>query len=127
MVGRVDPVFVFADDGLHVFPTLGDVIGYVEAPDVEEGVYEAMFTLDGKVIEARTQKLDVELTVTGKSDVEALVRRLRKQRHRFHSDPEDLRGVANEILAADWEARWPKRPRWLDRRLHGDLPPQIEP
>jgi hypothetical protein len=120
-------VFVFADDGLHVFPSLGAVIAQVEAIDVADGVYEAMFTLDGRVIAARTEKNNVSLIVTDESGLESLFARLREQRHLFESAPEDLRGIANEMLAADWKVRWPRWPSWLDRRLHGDGPPRVEP
>ena len=32
---------------------------------------------------------------------------------------------ANDWFRAEWERRWPKRPAWLARRLHGDRPPQV--
>jgi hypothetical protein len=45
---------------------------------------------------------------------------------RLSSDPHgDLVTVANELLQGEWDARWPKRPGWLARRLHGDGPQQI--
>jgi hypothetical protein len=28
-------------------------------------------------------------------------------------------------LSSEWDDRWPKRPHWLARRLHGDDPPRI--
>src|SRR4051812_12432463 len=42
----------------------------------------------------------------------------------FSSD-EPLAVDANAVLRAEWEARWPKRPRWLARRLHGEGALQI--
>jgi hypothetical protein len=118
-----EPVFVFADDGLHVFGDMGAVVSYVEVPDVEEGVYEALFTISGEVITAETSGSSVVLRRTGRTDLEDLRRRLREISDGFGSDPEDLDAVARELLKAEWEARWPKRPRWLDRRLHGTDPP----
>jgi hypothetical protein len=116
------PIFVFADDGLNVFRDIGAVLDDVEAPDVEDGVYEAIFTVAGEVIEAETSDRDVALRPTGRIELAELRRRVRESAHRFRSHPEDLNAVARELLQAEWEARWPKRPRWLDRRLHGTEP-----
>jgi hypothetical protein len=33
--------------------------------------------------------------------------------------------IGNAILEADWQSRWPKRPRWLSARLHGDAPRKL--
>lgn len=118
-------MFVFADDGLNVFPSLGDLYGWLEAPDVDEGVYEAIFSMHGDVIRARTEGMNVILTVTGIVDLDGLERRLRAHEHEFLSDPADRRAVANEMLRRQWDARWPQRPRWLARRLHGDGPPEV--
>jgi hypothetical protein len=41
------------------------------------------------------------------------------------SDPVDFVAVANEVLRREWNSRWPKRPKWLSRRIHGEHPPQI--
>jgi hypothetical protein len=38
---------------------------------------------------------------------------------------EDVIDIGHAILEADWESRWPKRPRWLATRLHGDAPPTL--
>lgn len=118
-------MFVFADDGLHAFKSLGHFLGWVEWQDVEDGVYEAVFTLDGNVVELKPKGRAVDATVTGRSDLPDLRRRLAATPERFKSDPADVRAVAAELLAQDWEARWPKRPRWLDRRLHGNGPPEL--
>jgi hypothetical protein len=124
MEREAEPVFVFADDGLNVFADLDALLGWIEAPDVEEGVYEAIFTVRGEVIHAEASGTNVSLTRTGRAELPNLQQRLRESADRFRSDPADLHAVANEMLRADWEARWPKRPRWLDRRLHGDRPPR---
>jgi hypothetical protein len=118
-----EPVFVFADDGLNVFADLDALLGWIEAPDVEDGVYEAIFTVSGEVIEAQASGRHVVLKPTGRVELSDLQQRVRASADRFSSDPADLQAVAHEMLRADWEARWPKRPRWLARRLHGD-PPQ---
>jgi hypothetical protein len=49
----------------------------------------------------------------------------RSERGHLTSDPADLVAVANELLRGQWNSRWPKRPKWLSRRIHGAHPPQI--
>ena len=51
----VRAVFVFArDDGdMLVFPSIEAAASYIEAVDVNDGVYEALYTLDGFVIDPR--------------------------------------------------------------------------
>lgn len=39
---------VFGDDGLHVFRSVAEAAGCVEAIDVEAGEYEAFFTTGGQ-------------------------------------------------------------------------------
>ena len=122
-------VLVFCRDGdLLVFGTLQDAAGWMESVDVLDGEYEALFTLDGTVVRAGgTLEGPVILTVSELTDVAGLQGRLRqiKPRMGFRSDPDDPRAVANELLRREWEARWPRRPRWLARRLRGDAPPTV--
>lgn len=97
---------------------------------MRDGEYEAFFTTDGDVLQPSVRPDDqiwVELIATGNRDVERLKRRLRElQDHNgFVSDPDDPRAVANEFLAIEWSLRWPKRPAWLDRRLHGTGPDKV--
>ena len=69
------------------------------------------------------------LGASGHRDPEALVELLERERVSncgFTSDPAQPESVANELLVGDWEARWPKWPAWLDRRLHGDGPERVE-
>jgi hypothetical protein len=125
MAADTDRVFVFADDGLSVFQSLGHFLSWVEWQDVEDGVYDGVFSLDGDVIRLEAKDEDVHATVTDRSGLDDLQRRLVDSRDRFESDPTDLRAVASELLKQEWDARWPKRPRWLDRRLHGDGPSEL--
>lgn len=123
-------VLVFGSDGeLIPFRTLADAAGFMEAIDVLNGEYDALFTLDGPVAQA-TAAADgqpVRPTVTDHTDLPGLQRRLRQvqPRERFVSDPHDPRAVANELLAQAWHQRRPKRPHWLDRLLHGDPPSPV--
>lgn len=122
-------VFVFDRDGeMQVFPSLKQAADYMEAVDVNDGEYEALYTLDGWVIDAQadSRESQVELIVTQKNDVEGLRRRVATHRRPGGaSTPDDLRAVANEEFRAQWELRWPRWPSWLDRRMHGQGPPQL--
>jgi hypothetical protein len=123
-------VFVFSrDDGdMLVFPSLKAAASYIEAVDVNDGVYEALYTLDGWVIDPRPDPSErqVELVVSEKKDVDGLLRRVAERRPSDHGlTPADLRVIANEDFHAQWRVRWPRWPKWLDRRMHGDGPPQI--
>jgi hypothetical protein len=122
-----EPVFVFAVDGVDVFPSVGDAATCIEAFEVEDGDLQALFTLDGRIVHAHARGVHVVLTVTPERDVWQLRSRLRSyvETAGLASSPDDVRAVANEMLRDEWEGRWPKRPRWLDERLHGDGPVQV--
>jgi hypothetical protein len=117
-------LFVFTEDG-EVF-ALSSVAnrGDLEYPDVQHGAYPAIYTLDGFVVEATTVKRDVILTITDVRDEGELRRRLAAADPEFAED-DDLVGYANRLLVVSWERRWPKRPAWLAKRLHGVNPPSV--
>jgi len=123
-------VFMFADDGLTLFPSVEDAAAHMEWVDVEDGIYEALFTVRGeRLLPQPHENHLVRLEPSGEVDTDALtsmLRRQRDQRSAFRSDPDDPAGVAQELSerqqAWRWERRWPKRPRWLDKRLHGEGP-----
>jgi len=123
-------VFVFADDGVSFFQTTEEAAGWVEAIDIEAGVYKAFIRLDGERLEPRIlDQSRVLLEASGHRDSELLVELLEQERvsHRtFKSDSAQPASVANELLHKDWEARWPKWPPWLDTRMHGDGPSRVE-
>jgi hypothetical protein len=121
------PVLVFALDGVDAFPSVDDAAASMEGIDVDNGEYPALFTLDGRIVTATASRNDVVLTITDRRDEPDLDRRLREWAPRIGltSPPDDRRAIANELMRLDWELRWPKRPRWLARRLHGAAPPQI--
>lgn len=125
---RAVVVFQRDDPEMLVFPSLRAAAGHIEAIDVNDGVYEALYTLDGWVIEARPDRDErrVELVVGDERDIEGLVRRVAERRPVDSGfSVEDLRDIANEQFRGRWDARWPRWPQWLDRRLHGDGPVQI--
>jgi hypothetical protein len=122
-------VFVFSSDDPApiIFPSVSHAAGWMEAIDVADGGYDAVFMLDGRVVEVTTDRDRVVLTPTARQDEAGLRERIRNSPVLPHSDAdrEDLVAYANATLRAEWEARWPKRPRWLARRLHGEGPLQI--
>lgn len=123
-------VFVFQRDDpeMLVFPSLKAAASSIEAIDVNDGVYEALYTLDGWVIDPRpdASERQVELIVSKKRDVDGLLQRVANRRPSDRvPSPEDLRVIANEELRRQWNARWPRWPAWLDRRMHGDGPTRI--
>lgn len=124
-------VFVFGEDGVQFFVTVARAAAHVEVVDVEGGVYEAFVGLDGeRLIPRPVDETSVRLERSGDHDEAHLIELLERERatrNTFTSDPTDPSQVANELLASEWEARWPKWPTWLDRRLHGTGPARVEP
>ena len=122
-------VFVFARDGdLNVFASLQHAAGWMEAVDVEEDEYQAAFLHDGTVVAAGTSDGMVSLTPTASRDLPSLETLLARYQQRVPTAPRASApfNFANQWLRQEWEAQWPKRPRWLARRLHGDAPKQAE-
>jgi hypothetical protein len=60
--------FVFTDDGeVFAIPSIVQQ-GWLEYVEVNEGAYPAIYTADGWVVEATSEKWDVTLTLTGVRD-----------------------------------------------------------
>lgn len=120
-------IFVFTREGdLLAFPSLSEAAAYMEAIDVANGEYPALFTIDGRVVAAATPNNETTLTVTSEPNDSELNRRLLDYRRKSPQTlPEDRIALANALLRWHWEHRWPKRPRWLARRLHGTGPSQL--
>ncbi|WP_410786568.1 hypothetical protein [Kribbella sp. C-35] len=113
-------VFLFDDMDLSMFPSLESAEDWMEAVDVDEGEYTAAMTETGRVIRLRTENGLVVLELTGEEDLAKLRGLLREYgeligQRGIELDPV---GFANRSWQLDWENRWPKWPRWLDRRLH---------
>ena len=128
-------VFMFADDGLSLFPSVQDAAAYMEWVDVEDGVYEALFTVHAERLEPHPrEKYMVRLEPSGEVDIDSLTSLLHRERDTrgtFTADPDDPPAVAKELYereqawrASQWSRRWPRWPQWLDRRLHGEGPAQ---
>ena len=108
---------------------IAEAAGYVEAVDVEDGVYDDFISLEGERLVPRALDATViRLDPSGEIVPDRLVALLRREHARGYafSDPADPVAVTNEMLTFQWESRWPKRPGWLDRRLHGTGPARID-
>ena len=121
-------MFVIARDGdVHLFKTVSAAAGWVEAIDVEDGEYVGFYRLDGERLDVSVNDDVVRLEPSGVRDVAELSATLRSlaERNGYTGDDPDPVAVANEVFANEWLNRWPRRPKWLDRRLHGNSPPTI--
>jgi hypothetical protein len=119
-------LFVFdRENECSVFADVDEASGDLEANDVEADEY-VVFDQDGTVFEIWAEGLDVRLRAVDERDLAQLQDRVRLYRHRRHPcASEDVMDIANAIRQESWENRWPKRPRWLAARLHGDAPPTL--
>jgi hypothetical protein len=120
-------LFVFdRENECSVVPGVAEAAGQLEVNDVEADEY-VVFDQDGTVFEIWAEGLHVGLRPTDERDLAQLQERLGLFLDRWHirCASEDVMDIGNAILEADWESRWPKRPRWLATRLHGDAPPTL--
>ena len=120
-------VLGFSRDGdVFASRSLRDAADGVEAIDVEDGEYEAFYTVEGERLAVSIRGGDVLIAPTGEQDVADLRRRLEDvvRVHRLSVPAADARAVADELLREQWERRWPRPPRWLARRL-GMVPPRV--
>ncbi|WP_138067656.1 hypothetical protein [Cellulomonas rhizosphaerae] len=127
---HLDPVFVFARDGILLFKSPIQAQRWVEAADVADGEYEVFIGLDGARLTAVVgdeSDGDVRLEKGGTRDPEFLRARLHDyaSSRGYEGAPEDPREIANEIFANEWKRAWPRWWPWLRRRLHGDHPPAV--
>jgi hypothetical protein len=125
MGGRA--VFVFdRENWCYVFPGPDEAALELEVNDVNADEYVA-FDEHGTVFRLWADGQDVRLSATDSHDKEQLRQRLAafvmKRQIELRSD--DLIEIGNAILREDWNSRWPKRPRWLAHRLHGNAPPSL--
>ncbi len=134
--GTSGPVFVFdSTNDLLVCPSVDYACRWVEAVDVADGEYTA-FLHDGTEVRlTAVTRTEVVAEVSDTRDREALLSRIaeyemaiaRSAGRPVGAAVTDPLRYAERELREQWENRWPKRPRWLDRRLHGDGPPPVGP
>jgi hypothetical protein len=99
----------------------------MEPIDVRNGEYEAVFDESGRRYDVSVADNATLLTPTDEVDPDRLVRLLRQyvRGENLGLEPDafdDPLAVAAAISEWEWEHRWPQRPGWLSRRIHGDGP-----
>lgn len=123
----VRAVFAFDQEGwCSVFRSADEAAADLEVNDVEADEY-VLFGDDGSVFAASVDGLDVVIRHTEARDPEGLRERLDRYctMAKIETASDDPVVIGNAILADEWNHRWPKRPSWLDRRIHGDGPRQL--
>lgn len=123
----VRAVFAFdRENWCSVFRSPDETAARLEVNDVEADEY-VLFGNDGSVFVASVDGPDVVVRPTESRDPEALRERLKRYCAMANIEPgsDDPVVVGNAILADSWSHRWPKRPAWLDRRMHGDAEPRL--
>ena len=122
-----EPRFIVESDNGDVSVEPDDTVTSVEGYDIRE---IRAFKLSGERLRPRLaddrEWSAVSFIPTGEFAEGELVDALRQYVARtglhLESTGDYLLDVANAIEAAAYEARWPKRPRWLATRLHGERP-----
>jgi len=120
-------VFAFdRENWCSVFSSVEDAENGVETNDVDADEY-VVFGDDGTVFDARVEGVRVRLSATDVRQLPQLQERLALflRANRIDCASDDVIAAANAILEAEWEGQWPRRPRWLARRLYGDAPPAV--
>jgi hypothetical protein len=123
------PVFLFYEDGsgVEAFESLDAAASWVEAIDVKAGEYRFL-AVDGRAVEADVGgrfDQDVVLRVTDEDMSALLHKRLADALPGAGMDAglaASPRLAAQALADAQWEARWPRWPAWLARRLHRERP-----
>jgi hypothetical protein len=128
----LDPVFVITRDGdFHLFKSLDQAAGWVEAVDVLDGEYVDFIRVTGErlraVASASPNAARVVLEPTGVIDLDYLQARLHAlaSRNGYDGPAENPREIANQVFANEWRSAWPRWWPWLHQRLHGEGPPVV--
>jgi len=121
--------FILGDLAVHESPQ--QAAASMEAIDVEAGDYEAIYDQDGVLYQPVVEGAQVELRATEIRDYHDLVSRLKAFRELAGlALPEDAPdfplAMARIVAERSWKRRWPKRPAWLSRRIHGPGPPRFD-
>lgn len=118
-------VFAADDPAPIPFTRLDLAAGYMEFVDVQDGVYTAVFTVDGRVVDIVIDEDDFDLRlsdVDGAKELQQLLGAYSAANPSASSDPATF---ANDAFRWQWQRRWPRWPAWLSRRVHGDEPAKL--
>jgi len=119
---------IFGGGDLQVEPDRSAAAGFMEPVDIENGEYDAVFDNTGRHYRFWVVGKATKLEATDEIDLEALRWRLRTlaDQGAFRDfgplEVDDPLLVAAAVSRWEWEHRWPRRPLWLSRRLHGAQP-----
>jgi hypothetical protein len=115
-----------ADRSLALLENFEEADGCLQVVGVLEGVWKTLYRLDGERLTPVLGQHDwvEQLVPTGVHDLPGLLQLLTQyaREHRFSADGSDPGAFVAELARRGYESRWPKWPRWLDRRMHGDGP-----
>lgn len=108
------------------FPSVEAAEAAAELFSLDEGEYDGAFTSDGRVVVLTPAAggpgfITITETVLEQKELDRLLRAAAVSRGRSwpSRDPSEVLAL---LLHERWEQRWPKRPDWLSRRLHGEEP-----
>lgn len=126
---RPRAVFVFDGGDLSVHDSLESAAISLEAIDVENGEFD-FYTDDGTVVAATVTGEHVFLAPTTTGRQQEFLDRLDRFLLAVDAPAEvrsapDVIDKAQYVVDLNWGRRWPKRPAWLARRIHGDDPPHL--
>jgi hypothetical protein len=114
------------DGSIDVFEDFEEVDGCLLVSGVVEDAWTSFYRLDGEKLAPVFGQYDwVErLIPTGSRDLPSLIQLLTEyaRTHHFETDGSDPNAFVDELARRDYGSRWPQRPSWLDRRMHGDGP-----
>jgi hypothetical protein len=127
-------IFQFFDDesGVDAYTSLQAAEGAIEGFDVRNGEGD-FFAADGRAVEATIVGKwgqDVSLRVTDHHRSDELRARLAAALPVVGIDAslaDSPLAAAQALIDAKWNARWPRWPVWLDRRLHGSKHTVVPP
>lgn len=122
---------MFGDGGPVVRKTTVEAAEFMEAVDVGNREYDAVYDETGLILRPEVEDRQVRLLATESADYGDLIRRLSEwcQTNGESLDPESADfpvQVARRIAESEWSTRWPKRPFWLSRMVHGSTPPTFD-
>lgn len=114
------------DGSIYVFKDFKEVDGCLLVSGVVEDTWTSFYRLDGEKLAPIVGQYDwvEQLIPTGSRDLRSLVQLLTEyaRTHQFETDGSDPSAFVDEMARRNHESRWPQRPRWLDRWMHGDGP-----
>lgn len=124
-MSEVEPVFVIAPGpSVHFFRDSAELFNDLRRMEPDERKRARFYALSGEKFELLETGRRFALCATGLDDLPTLTDALRSV---AASDDAELepRVVATLVLLNQWKDRWPRRPEWAHRLIHGSVPPVV--